>query len=114
MWSWLGRRRGRRADAAGPSADDATHLGTWARTHRGVEAFVEEPSAALPAHTVVLVAHDGQWTRRRVDGAKGARKLGEELAIPVYAVRRTGYPQRMRDHDARARILRQRERRSDL
>jgi len=36
------------------------------------------------------------------------------LEIPVYDVHRVGYPQRMRDHDARARILRDRERRSGL
>lgn len=109
----LGRLR-RRSTAATRAAvrDDAVHLSTWARAHRGVEAYVEQPSAALRAHTAVLVAHDGQWTRRRVAGAAGARRLGEELDIPVYDVQRTGYPQRMRDHDARERILRQRARRA--
>ncbi len=118
MRTWFGRRRaggsrGARSSQA-PNREDAAHLGAWARSHHGVEAFVEQPSKAVPGFTVVLVAHDGEWTRRRVDGAKAARKLGEELAIPVYDVQRTGYPQRMRDHDARARILRQRARRSDL
>ena len=93
---------------------DAQHLATWARTHRGVEAYVEPPSEALASYTVVLVAHDGEWTRRRVGGAKAARRLGEELQIPVYDVWRMGYPQRMRDHDARLRVLRDRARRADL
>lgn len=105
----LGRRRGARAEQ-----DGAATLAGWARVHRGVEAFVEPPSKALPAFTVVLVAHDGEWTRQRVAGAPAARRLGQDLAIPVYDVWRTGYPQRMRDHDARLRILRERERRSGL
>jgi len=105
-----GATRGRRRAA---DADDATHLATWARTRHGVEAYVEPPTA-MTELTVVLVAHDGAWTRRRVAGARGARRLGEELAIPVYDVQRTGYPQRMRDHDARARVLRDRQRRADL
>jgi hypothetical protein len=63
--------------------------------------------------TVVLVAKDGEWTRRRVAGAAQARRLGVELEIPVYDVRRLGYPQRMRDHQARQRILRERERRRE-
>jgi hypothetical protein len=58
---------------------------------------------------MVLVAHDGEWTRRRVDGDHGARQLGQRLRIPVYDVAVIGYPQRMRDYTARQRILRERE-----
>ncbi|MFZ0833305.1 MAG: oxidoreductase, partial [Mycobacterium sp.] len=58
--------------------------------------------------TVVLVAGDGEWPRRRVGGPGGARRLGERLQIPVYDVQRVGYPQRMRDYDARRRIERRR------
>jgi hypothetical protein len=32
------------------------------------------------------------------------------LTIPIYDVQLLGYPQRMRDHDARERILRRRDR----
>ncbi len=59
-------------------------------------------------------ATSGNGRRRRIDGERGARRLGKDLEIPVYDVHRVGYPQRMRDHDARARILRDRERRSGL
>ena len=62
----------------------------------------------------MLVAADGEWTRRRIDGPDGARKLARSLRIPVYDVQIVGYPQRMRDHDARERILRDRRRRRDL
>ena len=73
-----------------------------------------EPPTVVTGLTVVLVAHDGEWTRRRIDGERGARRLGKDVEIPVYDVHKVGYPQRMRDHDARARILRDRERRSGL
>ncbi|EID79721.1 MULTISPECIES: hypothetical protein [Rhodococcus] len=95
------------------SPEDAVYLANWTRTHLGVEAYVE-PQTTVTEVTVVLVAADGEWTRRRVGGERGARKLGEDLRIPVYDVRKTGYPQRMRDHDARRRIERKRERERDL
>jgi hypothetical protein len=80
----------------GAGSGDTAHLEEFARTRRGVEAFVEPPTN-VTAMTVVLVAHDGEWTRRRIDGADGARRLGHRLGIPVYDVGATGYPQRMRD-----------------
>ena len=66
-----------------------------------------EPRTTVTDVTIVLIATDGEWTRRVV-GESGARRIGRELGIPVYDVRKTGYPQRMRDHDARQRILRKR------
>jgi hypothetical protein len=89
------------------TAGDHRYLQEWAHTRRGVEAFVE-PQTSVTEVTVVLVASDGEWTRRRVGGEAGARRLGERLQIPVYDVQRVGYPQRMRDYDARRRAQRQR------
>jgi len=97
----LGRLRG-----GGHSAEEA-YLREWTRSHAGVEAFVE-PRTAVTETTVLLVAADGEWTRRRVAGPNAARRLAHRLAIPVYDVQLVGYPQRMRDHDARQRILRRR------
>ncbi|WP_330182200.1 oxidoreductase [Nocardia sp. NBC_01503] len=85
-----------------PDPADLTHLTTWTRTHHGVEAFIE-PRTTVTDVTAVLVAHDGEWTRRVV-GERGAHRLSSTLRIPVYDVRKVGYPQRMRDHDARMRI----------
>jgi hypothetical protein len=97
----LGRlRRG------GHSADEA-HLREWTRGHAGVEAFIE-PRTTVTETTMLLVAADGEWTRRRVVGPNAARKLAHRLAIPIYDAALVGYPQRMRDHDARERILRRR------
>ena len=83
------------------------YLRDWARSHTGVEAFVE-PRTTVTETTMLLVAADGEWTRRRIAGPEAARKLARRLAIPVYDVQLVGYPQRMRDHDARQRILRRR------
>ncbi|WP_278265471.1 oxidoreductase [Nocardia sp. AG03] len=102
-----GGRRTSRNVARGYAAElDA--LAEWARARRGVEAFVE-PKTTVTDVTAVLVAADGEWTRRVV-GERGARRLAGVLRIPVYDVNRTGYPQRMRDYDARRRVERRRER----
>ncbi|MGI5220316.1 oxidoreductase [Nocardia sp. CA-290969] len=85
---------------------DVRYLADWVRTHTGVEGFVE-PKTTVTDVTVVLVAADGEWTRRVV-GERGAHRLARDLGIPVYDVGKTGYPQRMRDHDARRRIERRR------
>ena len=81
----------RRADSA-----DVAHLESFARSRRGVEAYVE-PRTAVTDTTVALVAGDGEWTRRRVDDERAAAELGKRLGIPVYDVHATGYPARMRE-----------------
>lgn len=105
-------RRGSGARGADPAAD-LRYMREWVATHTGVEAFVE-PKTTVTELTVVLVANDGEWTRRRVGGEKGARRLSDQLKIPVYDVQKVGYPQRMRDHDARRRIERRRALRDEL
>jgi hypothetical protein len=65
-----------------------------------VEAFVE-PRTTVTDTTIVLVAHDGEWTRRRVDGPSGASDFARKQSIPLYDVGVVGYPQRMRDYNAR-------------
>ena len=103
---WFDRRRRRSGRTTRDLGTDAEYLANWTRTHRGVEAYVE-PKTTVTDVTVVLVAADGEWTRRIV-GERGAQRIGRDLHIPVYDVRKTGYPQRMRDYDARRRIERRR------
>lgn len=100
LLDWLrgGQRTGRTRAA---STADLDHLEQWAAARSGVEAFIE-PRTMVTEATVLLVAHDGEWTRRRVDSAHGAR-LAKRLRIPIYDVALVGYPQRMRDYTARQR-----------
>ena len=79
-----------------------SHLRDFDATRVGEEAYVEPQTNVTPT-TVMLVATDGEWTRRKVPDARTARDLAKELAIPVYDVQRTGYPQRVRDYNARQR-----------
>jgi hypothetical protein len=102
-------RRGRSGRPRAADRGDEAHLREWTRTHRGVEAFVE-PRTTVTDTTVLLVDADGAWTRRRIAGPAAARALARSLTIPIYDVQLLGYPQRMRDHDARERILRRRDR----
>jgi hypothetical protein len=102
-----------RIGTRGSGDDDRTHLRQWAAAHEGVEAFVE-PRTTVTGTTVLLVDKDGAWTRRRVADPAAARKFARALAMPVYDVQLVGYPQRMRDHDARERVLRERARRGRL
>ena len=103
-----GRRRpGRAGDDGrrstldrGSHRTDLTHLEQFVATRRGVEGYVE-PRTAVTETTIVLVAADGEWTRRRIDGPDVARKLSRDLSIPVYDAQVTGYPQRMRDWSSR-------------
>ncbi len=107
------RGRRRRGRAGADPAADLRYLQQWVAQHAGVEAFVE-PQTTVTDVTVVLVAADGEWTRRRAGGYSGARKLSDRLKIPVYDVQKVGYPQRMRDYDERRRIERKRAAREEL
>ncbi len=96
------RRGDRPGTVRSARSDDVYHLEEWASSRRGVEGFVE-PQTSTTTTTLVLVAGDGEWTRRRIDGPDVARKLSRDLGIPVYDAQVTGYPQRMRDWSAQQR-----------
>lgn len=102
--SWFRRKKRATSDRAAQKYD-TTHLENFHATRTGVEAYVE-PRTTVTETTVVFIAHDGEWTRRRVDGAEAAFRLGNRLGIPVYEVAKVGYPQRMRDYNARRRHAR--------
>lgn len=97
--------RARRPEQDGGTLDraatrsDLARLREFVRTRHSVEAYVE-PRTNVTQMSVLLVAADGEWTRRRTT-EKAARRLAKDLQIPVYDVQRTGYPQRMRDWSAR-------------
>jgi hypothetical protein len=96
-------RRRRKAGGAGwraASQADLDHLEQFVRSRRGVEALIE-PRTTVTETTVILIAHDGEWTRRRIGSPDDARRFGNRMSIPVYDVALVGYPQRMRDYNAR-------------
>jgi len=105
------RRRGRprlRRPAGGGAATtvrasdaaDERHLRDFATTHRGVEGFVE-PRTAVSDVTLMLVAHDGEWTRRRVPSVEWAHRFSNQLGVPSYDAAVVGYPARMREYNQR-------------
>ena len=99
--AWF-RRRTAPQRVAGRPVDraDLEYLAEFVRTRRGVEAFIE-PRTTVTETTVLLVAHDGEWTRRRIESPEIARRWAGGLSLPIYDVRLLGYPQRMRDYNAR-------------
>ena len=110
--SWW-RRRHRRSeshpkgpmDGPGMTVDNKAvrdHLASFVSSRRGVEAYVEPPTN-VTATTVVLIAHDGEWTRRAVASRDAAARTPRDLGIPVYDVNQTGYPSRMREWNSRQR-----------
>jgi len=82
------------------SAADEQHLLDFVRSRRGVEGFVE-PRTAVSDVTLLLVAHDGEWTRRRVPSVDWAHKFANRNHVPSYDAALVGIPQRMRDWNRR-------------
>ena len=115
---WFSRRkaahRAQETRSDGPNMDiDRKAVEAYLRSfidgHRGVEAYVE-PATSVTSTTLVLIAWDGEWTRRAVGTPKQAFELGRALEVPVYDVNQTGYPKRMREWNTRQRRERGRTR----
>jgi hypothetical protein len=87
----------RAADSA-----DAGYLRGFVEARRGVEGFVE-PRTTVSEVTLLLVAHDGEWTRRRVPSVEWAHDFANRLGVPSYDAAVVGIPQRMRDYNSRQR-----------
>lgn len=81
---------------------DLGALREFATSRAGVEAFVE-PATSSTQMTVLLVASDGEWTRKRVSSAKAATAFARKQGIPLYDANRVGYPDRMRQYNERIR-----------
>lgn len=108
-------RRGSRQRMSKPSSDgfrtgstsvrasdrvDEQHLHEFVTNRRGVEGFVE-PRTAVSEVTLLLVAHDGEWTRRRVPSVNWAHDFCNKHQVPSYDAGLVGIPQRMRDYNSR-------------
>ena len=79
---------------------DEEHLRNFVTARRGVEGFVE-PRTAVSDVTLLLVAHDGEWTRRRVPSVEWAHGFCNKHQVPSYDAAVVGIPQRMRDYNRR-------------
>jgi hypothetical protein len=84
----------------GSSSSDEQHLLDFVSSRRGVEGFVE-PRTAVSDVTLLLVAHDGEWTRRRVPSVEWAHRFANKHQVPSYDAAVVGVPQRMRDWNRR-------------
>jgi hypothetical protein len=98
---WLSRRP-RAADDSIPTkldreanADDLAGLDEFIVTHYGVELYLEPETTATDT-TVVAIAHDGEWIRRRTGSPRVAQRIAKQRSLPIYEAARVGYPERMR------------------
>lgn len=112
------RSRGRGGDGtAGTTrtSDDADqkHLLDFVRSRRGVEGFVE-PRTAVTDVTLLLVAHDGEWTRRRVPSVPWAHEFANRNGVPSYDAGLVGIPDRMREYNRREKERARAQLRRDL
>ncbi len=82
---------------------DEKHLQEFVVARRGVEGFVE-PRTAVSEVTLLLVAHDGEWTRRRVPSVNWAHDFANKHQVPSYDAAVVGIPQRMRDYNSRKKL----------
>jgi hypothetical protein len=96
----LFRRKSGQGQMRSATKADTAHLEEWVATRRGVEAYLE-PRTHVTDTTVVLVAHDGEWTRRRIANFDAAQEFARKRGMPFYEVERVGYPKRMREYQER-------------
>jgi hypothetical protein len=81
-------------------SEDTRYLKDWVKTRSGIEGFVE-PRTAVTDTTLLLVAIDGEWTRRRVPSVEWAHDFANGEGIPSYDAAVVGYPERMREYNRR-------------
>ena len=116
-------RRGSRTKMSGPVRDgqrtgstrvrasdkvDEQHLREFVESKRGVEGFVE-PRTAVSEVTLLLVAFDGEWTRRRVPSINWAHDFCNKHRVPSYDAGLVGIPQRMREYNSRVKQQRRQQ-----
>lgn len=100
------RRQNKQQRAAQNAAEQ--HLASFAASRLGVEAWVEEPTSLNPP-SLLLVALDGEWTRRPVPSTGWAEDFAARHSLACHQAGVFPYPQRMRDFDARQRITKRRQ-----
>lgn len=101
---WFSRKK-KQAEVARGSGQVADalrdHLNHFVTTRRGVEAWVEQPTSFNPP-SLLLVAADGESTRRGLPSAEYGYHFADECGIPCYDAGVVPYPKRMREYGLRA------------
>lgn len=77
-------------------------LEDFARSHNGLEGFIEPRTATNPA-SLLLVDRYGEHLRAPVREPEDAADFCNRLGIPVYDAQVVGYPRRMKDFERRRR-----------
>jgi hypothetical protein len=113
-------RRGRGGTSVGGggtsrASDDADqrHLLEFISARRGVEGFVE-PRTTVTDVTLLLVAHNGEWTRRRVPSVQWAHEFCNKNGVPSYDAALVGIPARMREYNRREKERQRQQLRREL
>ncbi len=96
----LRRRRNKPGTLRTAESADSVYLKEWVSTRSGIEGFIE-PRTAVTDVTMLLVAIDGEWTRRRVPSVEWAHHFANKHGIPSYDAAVVGYPDRMRAYNRR-------------
>lgn len=60
-----------------------------------------EPRTTVTDVTLILIAFDGEWTRRRVPSVEWAHTFCNRHGIASYDAAVVGYPSRMREYNKR-------------
>lgn len=101
---WFSRRK-REASLAkdAKQVPDALfdHLSAFVATRRGVEAWVEQPTS-FNKPSILLVAADGESTRRGVPSADYGYEFAAAHGLPCYDAGVVPYPRRMREYGLKA------------
>lgn len=77
------------------NADDLASLDAFITSRYGVELYLEPETTATDT-TVVAIAHDGEWIRRRTGSPRAAAQIARRREVPLYEAAKVGYPERMR------------------
>ncbi len=78
------------------------HLSSFVTTRRGVEAWLEEPTN-FNKPSILLVAADGESTRRAIPSIRFGYDFADTYHLPAYDAGVVPYPNRLREYGQRQR-----------
>ena len=78
------------------------HLEGFVETRRGVEAWLEQPTS-FNKPSILLIAADGESTRRAIPSVAFGYDFAARHDIPAYDAGVVPYPQRLREYGTRNR-----------